>query len=109
MSKGFILVDVPDKCSDCRFCSEVLEGIEACCELEDDFKDDELIRKIDVNYTQKKPDWCPIREFPERRKETLIPVSERVFKRCSEYATGWNNCLKTIISNQEERDNAKDV
>lgn len=56
-----------------------------------------------------KPDWCPIRELPERKKETLIPVSERVFKRCSEYAAGWNDCLKTIISNQEERDNAKDV
>ena len=51
MGKGYILVNVPDKCMDCRFCGEVLEGIVACCELEDDPKDDELIREIDVNLS----------------------------------------------------------
>lgn len=102
MSKGYILVDVPDKCSDCRFCSEVLEGIEACCELEDDFKDDELIRKIDVNYTQKKPDWCPIRELPEEME--VCGKYPQPGKPVPSYRIGWNNCLKTIISNQAEEE-----
>ena len=34
MEKGFVLVDIPETCLDCRFCREIDEGIEACCELE---------------------------------------------------------------------------
>lgn len=69
MTKGYILVDVPKTCLDCRFCSEVHEGIEACCELEDNPEDNELMRDIDVSYTQGKPEWCPI--------QTWISVTEK--------------------------------
>ena len=107
MSKGYILVDVPENCSNCRCFSFDIAG--CYCSLASDEEYSECFREIKSDWKTERPDWCPIRELPERRKETLIPVSERVFKRCSEYATGWNDCLKTIISNQEERDNAKDV
>lgn len=72
MEKGFVLVDIPETCLDCRFCREIDEGIEACCELELDPTDNELIREIDVIYTQEKPDWCPIRKFPENDTKIII-------------------------------------
>ena len=72
MEKGFVIVDIPETCLDCRFCREIDEGIEACCELELDPTDNELIREIDVSYTQEKPDWCPIRKFPENDTKIII-------------------------------------
>lgn len=33
MSKGYIEVDNPDTCLDCKFCREIKEGSEACCEI----------------------------------------------------------------------------
>lgn len=102
MSKGYILVDVPENC-------RCIRGDEKWCQFGGMVclvSGRDVMKHISAGT---KPDWCPIRELPERRKETLIPVSERVFKRCSEYATGWNDCLKTIIGNQEERDNAKEI
>lgn len=108
MGKGYILVNVPDKCIDCRFCDEVLEGIVAYCELEDDPKVDELIREIDVNYTRKKPDWCPIQGFPKEME--VCGKYPQPGKPMPSYRLGWNDCLKTIINaDQEERDNAKEV
>lgn len=93
MTKGFILVDVPETCLDCRFCSEVHEGIEACCELEDNPEDNELMRDIDVSYTQGKPDWCPIRKFPEKKEPSQFPISPILPWQHTDYEKGWNNCL----------------
>ncbi len=33
MSKSILVIDTPETCLDCRFCRELHEGIEACCEL----------------------------------------------------------------------------
>lgn len=59
MSKGIIVVDIPDFCMDCNFCREIDEGIEACCEMTVDYDNNDCYRMID-DYCQSKPDWCPI-------------------------------------------------
>ena len=61
MSKGYIEVDNPDVCLDCKFCREIKEGSEACCEMVDEPNDNELCRMIDVHYCMNKPKWCPIK------------------------------------------------
>lgn len=96
MAKGFILVDVPETCLDCRFCSEIHEGIEACCELEDNPEDNELMRDIDMSYTQGKPDWCPIRQFPEKKEPSRFPISPNLPWEYTDYEKGWNDCLKYL-------------
>lgn len=96
MSKGYILVDVPERCMDCRFCSEVLEGIASCCELEDDLEDDESLKEIDVDYTQTKPDWCPVRELPEKKEPTQFPISPLLPWQYTDYDKGWNDCIKQM-------------
>lgn len=93
MEKGFILVDVPEACIDCRFCREISEGIEAYCELEDDLENNELVREIDVSYPQEKPNWCPIREFPERKEPLEFPFPPGSPFANVGYEKGWNDCL----------------
>ena len=56
MTKGFILVDVPETCLDCRFCVEVHEGIEAYCALKNNSYNHDEFKEIDVSYPQNKPD-----------------------------------------------------
>lgn len=42
MSKFILVIDTPETCLDCKFCREIQEGIEACCELSDGSNDKEL-------------------------------------------------------------------
>ena len=39
MPKAILVMDMPDSCLDCRFCREIDEGIEACCEIMDEPED----------------------------------------------------------------------
>lgn len=73
MAKGFILVDVPENCLNCIFCREISKGI---------------------NYTQDKPDWCPIRELPKRKKPmTIGTLSPMIKEQYYEFDSGYNACL----------------
>lgn len=60
--KGYIEVGNPETCLDCKFCREIDEGTEACCELVDAPDDSTLCRVIDVHNCMEKPKWCPIKE-----------------------------------------------
>lgn len=47
MSKAALFIDMPKTCLDCRFCREIDEGLEACCEVMDELDDNTLFRMID--------------------------------------------------------------
>ena len=66
MAKAVLVMDMPETCCDCRFCRELHEGVEACCELEDEPNDNTQFRMID-DYCYHKPDWCPLRELPDEK------------------------------------------
>jgi len=91
MRKSVLIMDTPDSCCDCRFCRELDEGIEACCELMEDEDDSTCCRMIETEfgYCQEKPIWCPLKELPERRK-----YSEEFF---NGNVKGWNDCLGKIV------------
>jgi hypothetical protein len=74
MSKSVLVMDTPENCSDCQFCYELDEGIEACCSISDDDKDTSLMKKIDCEYgyCQGKPDWCPLKPLPDKMKLTGV-------------------------------------
>lgn len=86
MSKSILVIDTPETCLDCRFCRELHEGIEACCEICDEPNDKELCRMIKVDYCQEKPDWCPIQDLPDKY-ETVSLNFER----------GYNACIDEIL------------
>lgn len=89
MSKSVLLIDTPENCLDCQFCYELDEGVEACCSISDDDKDTSLMKKIDCEYgyCQGKPDWCPLKELPNKKNWGEIFNGN---------VKGWNACLKEI-------------
>ena len=88
MPKAILVMDMPDSCLDCRFCREIDEGIEACCEIIYDPDDSSLFRMIEY-YCQCRPTWCPLQEPPERMK-----YHDGIF---NGQAKGWNLCLEEIL------------
>ena len=70
MSKAILVMDMPDSCLDCRFCREIDEGIEACCEIMDEPSDSSLCRMIE-DYCQCRPNWCPLRHVPSKRYHSM--------------------------------------
>lgn len=97
MSKSVLVIDTPENCSDCQFCYELDEGVEACCSISDDDKDASRVKKIDCEYgyCQGKPDWCPLKPLPEK-KEYVDPTSSAKAKK-NIIAVGWNTCINTIV------------
>ena len=77
MSKGIVLVDIPDKCDGCEMCGTLI-GKVICVAT---------IKKInDINA---RPEWCPIRPMPE--KSSVTPLSSTSF------LEGWNAYIDAIL------------
>ncbi len=83
MSKAVLVMDMPDSCLICPFCNEDV----ACLAMDNS--------SIDVDVVQEKPDWCPIRQMPEKKQEE-VPVAYTHF---GAYNDGCNACIDAIIGN----------
>ena len=95
MSKAILAMDnMPDKCGECE-CSY--------CDYDDPHLN--LICAVvgDNVSGSDKPDWCPLREMPEKKKETelrkvsddevwIVPLPEN---------SGWNACIDAIGGGDE--------
>ena len=70
------------------------------CELENDIKLNKTICHVslrdisDSEYSQKKPDWCPLRELPEKMPELKSGYEDIS---TSIRRVGWNACLNEIL------------
>lgn len=82
MSKSVLVIDTPETCSECVFCNEFNEGIEAYCFVTDDDKDKDSMKEINCKdgYCQGKPAWCPLKPLPEK-KEYVDPISSAKAKK----------------------------
>lgn len=87
MSKAVLVMDyLPTRCCD--------------CELENDIKLNKTICHVslrdisDSEYSQKKPDWCPLRELPEKMPELKSGYEDIS---TSIRRVGWNACLNEIL------------
>lgn len=90
---GFILTEIPENCGTCRKRRKTGDHYLYCGELGFDYGIED--------YTNKKPEWCPIKEFPERKQVswevctfwgvafTLIHLS-------------WNKCLDEILASRKK-------
>lgn len=74
MSKAFIILDMPSSCSECPCCY-----VPRCEVLEKSLKSSEIY--------ERKPDWCPLREVPQKY----------VGWHLSDRARGWNACIDEIM------------
>ena len=93
MSKGIIVVDIPEKCEDCVFSNP--DG-------------DYCLFHGAVSYPEygsKKPDDCPIRPLPDRKSPS--PAPSPMLEKAgyfTPYAKGWNDCIEKMGGKDNESD-----
>lgn len=91
MPKAVLVMDMPESCKKCVFC----RGLNAC-KLNKYLVGDRIctIYTVDKQIMEGgKPDWCPLRELPEK-----IPELKSGYEDISTSIrrTGWNACLDAI-------------
>lgn len=89
MAKAVLVMDMPERCADCPLRSSEKTSY-VCCYL--------TLKNISsTDYYDKKPDWCPLQELPEK-----IPESKSGYEKVttSVKRIGWNECLDAILENK---------
>lgn len=82
MSKAVLVMNMPECCADCP-----------CSFFERDNPILNLICGVaqEDAYNVGKPDWCPLRELPEKKERRIGEHGERMFR------AGFNACLNEIM------------
>ncbi len=79
MVKAVLVMDMPEQvCQKCTLCYETEDDEYLCCAVGKLVPDGE------------KPDWCPLRELPEKMKTGTGWYGENMFR------SGFNACLNAI-------------
>lgn len=92
MSKGIIVLDVPERCGDCIFSNP--DG--DYCPFHGEIAYPE--------YETKKPDWCPIQPFPERKPSAVFATTPMLEGNYFEpHDEGWNACIDRILERSNEK------
>ena len=82
MAKAVLVMDMPENCEDCP-AMRIVNGYYICQ------------AKRNLNRSEKRPDWCPLRELPERANHPEHWDNGRFDK-------GWNACLDEILKKRKE-------
>lgn len=92
MSKGIIVLDLPENCMGCQFRAN---KVDIKCSINHG-------RYIPDKET--KPEWCPIKPAPERKPETNYPDYFRLStKQVIEKSAlkGYNKCLDDVLGDTD--------
>lgn len=89
MAKAVLVMDMPEKCTDC-----VVSNYGICR-----FSQEIILEKLDG-----RPDWCPLRELPEKRDCLAEAIKNDCYDGTGyDYAylegksAGWSACLDEIL------------
>lgn len=85
MSKSILVIEKSDVCCQCRFSGS--DG-DVCC------LEDKLISEQE--YFDKKPDWCPLKDVPEKKEVRNFCIGVGDFGQQG-YQQGWNACIDEIL------------
>lgn len=80
MSKGIIVVDIPENCLNC----DLRSASGYCLPGHRDI--------LKFGMTLDKPKECPIKPLPDRK-----PPSPMIEEYYNPYDNGWNSCLDTLL------------
>lgn len=88
--KALFVMDMPESCDTCVFSSiaydsELFDEGECYCIIK--MKSDGIVERC-------KPDWCPLKPVPERRKGT--DYLDDIFQHPA-FDYGWNACIDKIL------------
>lgn len=90
MSKAILVIDMPKSCRECPAGNSMISDREdelCACELIFPFLDE--VRCVD-EYINSRPDWCPLRELPEKKQNACTHG----------FAAGWNACIDAITGEE---------
>lgn len=91
MPKAVLVIDIPESCPDCRFFESVWSE---CYAISEQYN-------RGVMTEEAKPDWCPLRELPEKMKVCgKYPQPDGI---TPSYKVGWNACLDEILKDDGMR------
>ena len=85
MAKAVLVIDMPGDCPMCKFFD--LDGQCHAVDAENPWS---------TNPEKAKPDWCPLRELPEKKERRVGEHGERM------YRAGFNACLDKILKERKE-------
>ncbi len=91
MSKSILMVDTPENCKECDFCYERLCGNGRCTRNKD---------SGNVVPDEGKPNWCPLREVPEKKFYNECEVSTRTHENKTYYIDGYNTAIDEILGDK---------
>ena len=106
MSKAILVIDMPRTCEECPICQGVALDGDYVCSIKDEHGEE---RGFDDGRYEK-PDWCPLKPVPEKKKEKtlndIVGVGDResVFKCVLEELVkqGYNACIDEILKGGAE-------
>ena len=84
--KAILVLDMPEVCGVCPLCQPDNErNICYCSKTMTDIK------------LEEKPDWCPIKPIPFKRKSMVEWVDTNIKSYdLTEYDKGWNDCIEFL-------------
>lgn len=86
MAKAVLVMDMPEDCPMCKFWNS---------------KDDECyatgVEELSLNSEEAKPDWCPLRELPEKKDTIIYENDDWGTVNLKTKDEGWNACLDEIL------------
>ena len=86
MAKAVWVMDMPGSCSKCKFLYE-FQGIKKCQLM--NVLNNGASKLSQSTFTEKRHDWCPLRELPEKSDHPEHCDNGR-------FDAGWNECLDAI-------------
>lgn len=98
MSKSILVIDTPKRCLDCpcHFTGMIKLNpsgkerfIPILCGLNNE----------DILSDEEKPDWCPLRDLPEKKEYNNAIPAEKQW--CFESIAGWNECIGEILKGED--------
>ena len=88
MKKAVLVMDMPESCSKCKFIYE-FQGIKKCQLM--NVLNNGASKLSQSTFTQKRHDWCPLRELPEK-----VHNDNGYDEYSDGYDAGFNACLNEI-------------
>lgn len=85
MSKAILVMDMPESCRTCDL--RVIGSVNFCTGAD--------CRKIDqmkIINEDIKPDWCPLRELPEKSY-----TGKSDYYQWGDWEDGWNACIDSLL------------
>mgnify|MGYP004570544795 CR=1 FL=1 len=91
MAKAVLVMDIPERCNDCYSAYMSTTGTFIC----------RVAREKIPPKPRTRPDWCPLRELPEKMKVCgKYPQPDGI---TPSYKVGWNACLDKILEGCDEK------